>query len=78
MRGLSLKTVDSIVKFSPIIGRITGGNLASIPFSLKGGYYDPDISIIPPAAVGQGLVGIMERSLNMPVELLDSFVPQKK
>ena len=73
-----LKTVDSIVKNNPLPGIFVGRNLASIPFSLKGDYYDPDISIIPPTAVGKGLVEVMERSLNLPVQLWDSFGSQKK
>jgi len=73
-----LKTVDSFVKKIPVFGHIFGGALTSIPISLKGDLDNPDIRILPPAAVGEGLVGIAERTLKLPVKIFDSFKPEKK
>ena len=73
-----LKTVDSIVSNIPLVGYLLGGSLISVPFSLKGNIKDPKISILPPAAVGEGLVGIMKRTVNLPVKIFDSVVPIKK
>ncbi len=73
-----LKTVDSIVKHIPIVGYVLGGNLISIAFSLKGDINDPEIGFLPPTAVGEGLVGMMKRTLNLPLKIIDFFTPEKK
>ena len=52
------RTVDTIVKNSPILGYVAGNDLATIPISLKWDPDHPDIGILPPEAVGERLVGI--------------------
>ena len=73
-----LKTVDTILKNTPIIGYVAGDDLATIPISLKGDPNHPDIGILPPADVGEELVGIWKRTLCLPLKIVDPFLSEKK
>jgi hypothetical protein len=64
------KTMDRIIKFLPLIGHILGGKLISIPFSAKGDLADPDVIPLHPAAVGSGVLGILERTLKLPITII--------
>jgi hypothetical protein len=64
------KTVDRIVKFIPLIGHILGGKLISIPFRAKGDLADPDVMPLHPTAVGSEVLGILERTLKLPITIM--------
>ena len=64
------KTVDRIVDFIPLVGHVLGGKLISIPFKAKGDLKDPDIIPLPPMAVGSGVLGILERTLKLPITIM--------
>ena len=69
-----LKTVDRIVNTIPIIGYIAGGSLISIPIRVHGKMKALAVVPMPAAAVGQGLLKIMERTLKAPFKLVESAV----
>ena len=64
------KTVDRIVKFIPLIGHILGGKLISIPFRAKGDLADPEVIPLHPTAVGSEVLGILERTLKLPITIM--------
>jgi hypothetical protein len=64
------KTVDSIVDIIPLVGHILGGKLISIPFQAKGDLKDPDVIPLPPMAVGSGVLGILQRTLKLPITII--------
>ena len=64
------KTVDRIVDFIPLVGHVLGGKLISIPFKAKGDLNDPDVIPLPPMAVGSGVLGILERTLKLPITII--------
>ena len=64
------KTVDRIVKFLPLIRHILGGKLISIPFRAKGDLADPDVIPLHPTAVGSEVLGILERTLKLPITIM--------
>ena len=72
------KTVDRIVKIIPLIGNILGGNLISIPFRAIGDLADPDVIPLSPTAVGSGLLGILERTLKLPITIIQPVLPGSK
>ncbi len=72
------KTVDRIVKIIPLVGNILGGNLISIPFRAIGDLGDPDVIPLSPTAVGSGLLGILERTLKLPITIIQPVLPDKK
>ena len=72
------KTVDRIVKIIPLVGTIMGGNLISIPFRAVGDLDDPDVIPLSPTAVGSGLLGILERTLKLPITIIQPVLPDSK
>jgi hypothetical protein len=68
-----LKTLDSIAKKIPVLGRILGGTVVSIPVKVTGDWSDPVVEPLSASAVGSGVLGIMERALKLPVEVLESL-----
>ena len=64
------KTVDRIVDFLPLVGHVLGGKLISIPFRVKGDLKDPDVIPLHPTAVGSGVLGILERTLKLPITII--------
>ena len=65
-----LKTVDRIIGKIPLLNYITRGTIVSIPIKLKGDLKDPEIIPIPPSVVGAGLLGIMKRTLMLPIHVI--------
>ena len=72
------KTVDRIVKHIPLVGNILGGTLISIPFRAIGNLGDPDVIPLSPTAVGSGLLGILERTLKLPITIIQPVLPDSK
>ena len=72
------KTVDRIVDIIPLVGHVLGGKLISIPFHAKGDLEDPDVIPLPPMAVGAGVLGILERTLKLPITIIQPIFPGGK
>ncbi len=74
-----LKTVDTVISHIPIVGRIiTGksGTFISVPFSVTGPLDNPKVTLLPPEAVGNGLWGVLKRTLETPLELFNTITSQ--
>jgi uncharacterized protein YhdP len=72
------QTVDAVVRNIPVLGHILGGTLVSVPVSVKGDIRDPKVTAMEASAVGSGLLGIAERTLNSPVHVISPFFPGKE
>ena len=72
------RTVDRIVKNIPIVGGIMGGKLISIPFRAKGELNNPTVIPLSPSAVGSGVLGILERTLKLPISLIQPLLKSSK
>lgn len=72
------KTVDRIVKHIPLVSNILGGKLVSIPFKAVGELDDPDVVPLSPTAVGSGLLGILQRTLKLPITIIQPVLPGSK
>ena len=70
-----LKTIDFFIKRTPIIKDILGGSLISIPIGIKGRLEKPMVTPLPPSKVGEGLLGIIKRTLQLPVKIIQP-IPQ--
>ena len=74
-----LKTMDFIIKQTPIVKSIIKGALVSIPVEIKGEIANPTTKTLAPADVDSGLLGIMKNTLKLPVTLIQPFLnPDKK
>ena len=72
------KTIDRIVQKIPLVNNILGGKLISIPFRAIGDLGDPDVIPLSPTAVGSGLLGILERTLKLPITIIQPVLPGSK
>jgi len=64
-----LKTVDSVVKKIPVMGKVLGGSLVSIPMKITGNLKDPKITYLDALAMGSGLFNVMKRVFEYPVKI---------
>ncbi|MDR4505747.1 MAG: AsmA-like C-terminal domain-containing protein [Candidatus Scalindua sp.] len=69
------KTVDFFVKKIPVVGKILGGSLVSIPVGITGDIENPKFSYISHAAVGQKLLDITKGALKVPVKIIKLVIP---
>ena len=70
------KTMDRIVKFLPLVKQILGGKLISIPFRATGDLNDPAVIPLHPADVGSEVMGILERTLKLPITIIQPLFSQ--
>ena len=68
-------TVDAVVRMIPVVRYILGGTLVTIPVAVRGDLDDPKVTPLDPAAVGEGLLGIVERTLKVPVRVISPILP---
>jgi hypothetical protein len=73
-----LKTIDFIVSKIPLVNHILGGTLISIPMKVKGPWGDPVVKGISASGVGSGFLGIIERTVELPVKLIEPLAPTDK
>jgi uncharacterized protein involved in outer membrane biogenesis len=66
-----LTTADAVVQRIPVVGKILQGTLVVVPVEVKGPFSDPSIVPMSPKAVGSRLMGIMERTLMAPLQLVE-------
>ncbi len=72
------KTIDRIVDIIPLVGHVLGGKLISIPFKARGDLKDPDVTPLPPMAVGSEALGILERTLKLPITIIQPLFTGRK
>ncbi len=65
------KTIDAIVKYTPIIGDWLGGTLVSIPVKVSGPFDDPTVTPLSPSAVGNSLMNLLENTVKLPVRIVE-------
>ncbi len=72
------KTVDFLVSKIPLVGYIFKGTLISIPLKVTGSLADPDITVLSPTSVGEGVLGTMKRTLSLPIKIIEPLIPRGK
>ena len=73
-----LKTVDRIVKLTPVVREIFAGTLVTIPFRVHGSLKDPKVTALSPSAIGDEILGMMKRTLGLPFKVIEPLMPRKK
>ena len=61
--------IDRIVRGIPLIGYVVGGTLTSLPVKVSGDIRSPYVIPLGPTAVASELVGVFQRTLNLPAHL---------
>jgi hypothetical protein len=71
------RTLDWIIRKIPLVRYIMNKTFVSVPLTVKGDYRDPTVSFDPVGA-GEGLLGVLGRTLNLPVKILEDVLPASK
>jgi hypothetical protein len=70
-------TLNWVIRHTPIIGKIMGGTLISIPVRVSGELANPDVVFLSPTAVGTRILDIMENIIKLPVEIISPILPKE-
>ena len=68
-----LQTVDLVVSNIPLVGWILTGEdkaLLTAHFQVTGPFDDPDVLAVPASSLGGGILGIFQRTLELPGKLI--------
>lgn len=74
----TLDAVNSLLQKIPIIKHITGENLLTYPVKVTGSIGDPKVNFLSPTALGKKVIGIVERTLKLPGEIIKPVMPKTK
>ncbi len=66
-----LSTVDKVVQAVPVVRHILGRDFLSVAVKVTGEIGDPKAHVTPARDVGKGLIGILERTVTLPVKVFD-------
>lgn len=67
------KTADIIIEKIPLLGTMLNNQLISIPVQISGSMENPDVTPLPPTAVGKGLINTMQNILTAPFKLIEKI-----
>jgi len=71
------RTLDWIIRKVPLVRYVMNKTFLTVPLRVKGNYRDPSVSF-DPAGAGEGLLGVLGRTLNLPVKILQDVLPASK
>jgi hypothetical protein len=71
-----LKTIDRFFEKIPVLSKVMGGHLVSVPVRISGQLRDPKVVPLSPKAVSSELYEIMKRSLKVPFHMIQPFMTQ--
>jgi len=69
---------DRLIKLIPVAGYILGGTLISVPVKVDGPMKDPKVRILPLSEIGSGVWGILKRTLETPVKIVEPLVGEEE
>lgn len=72
------KTANWIIRHTPLVGRIMGGNLITIPVRVTGPPDHVKVEPIPTTMVGGGVLDMMKRTVELPFTLIHANPSQEK
>jgi len=73
-----LGRIDRVMAGVPILGYVFGGSIAALPVGVSGDVRDPLIVPLGPHAVTDHLLGILGRTLRLPLKLVEPLAPPVK
>ncbi len=71
-------TINWIIRHIPLVGKIMGGTLISVPTKVAGDLDNPDVTFLAPSAVGTRLLDLLKNILKIPVEIISPILPKEK
>ena len=65
---------DRLINLIPVAGYILGGTLISVPVKIDGSLKDPKVKIQPFSEIASGVWGMLKRTLETPVRMVEPMV----
>lgn len=62
-------TLNWLMRHIPVLGKILGGTIISIPIEVSGDLKNPNVILMSPEAVGSRILNLMKNILELPVEI---------
>lgn len=72
------KTIDTIIKYIPIVNTILNGRLVSFPVRAYGKMSDPTVVALHPSSVGKGLLNLLGDLIKTPGRLIEGIKDNEK
>jgi len=72
-----IKTLDVIISYIPLVNGILG-RIVSIPVQVTGDLSNPTVIPLSPSAVGSELLGIMKKTMELPMRIIQPLMPDDK
>ena len=73
-----LQAANYLIKKVPVVNQIMGGTLISIPLKMQGSLDDPEVDTLPLKMVSNALIGLLKRTLQLPIYLIEPMLPKRK
>jgi len=70
--------INWVIRHTPLLGKIMGGTLISIPVRVSGDLADPDVVFLSPTAVGSRILRLLENIIELPVDIISPILPKEK
>ncbi len=70
-------TINWVIRHIPLVGKVLGGTLISIPVKVTGDISNPDVVYLSPSAVGTRIVEIFENIIHLPVDIISPILPKR-
>ena len=71
-------TINWVIRNTPLLGKIMGGTLISIPVRVSGDLTDPNVVFLSPTAVGSRILRLLENIIKLPVDIISPLLPKEK
>jgi AsmA-like C-terminal region len=72
------RTVDFVIRNIPLVNTVLNNTLITFPVKVTGVLGNPRVTAISPTAIGEGFLGIINRTLKLPYTLVEPLIPQEK
>jgi hypothetical protein len=73
-----LDSVKKLLEIIPFIKNIAGKDLLTYPVKVNGTITDPKVSFLSPTELGKKAIGILGRTLKLPLDIIKPVLPKKK
>jgi hypothetical protein len=70
-------TTDTVINKIPLIRQIFQGRLIAIPVRVKGDISNPQVRVLSPSAFSSRTMGIIKRTLKVPVKIIDPVLTDR-
>ena len=72
------KTGRTLATKTPLLRHVLSRPLVAVPVRIRGELGNPRVTVLSPSSVGSELLGVLKRTLTLPVKVLEPVVSPPK